>query len=212
MKYTILLITTILFLGCSFNNKDTPQSWGITDETKLSSIDGLYENRDDGNTIEHSSNITAERFVNDNRNATEFDKIDLENSKASLNNFLGAYEDDANASSVKYVRLKLDNKKLEATLFDNDFNILKTVKKNVTVSENKKLVSISHTQTMIGGENVLVAGGGKDATMFLSDEKYIYVKDGSFAAALMILPLPMPIVVSGNDWYRFKKIERETYK
>ena len=211
MKYIILLITILLFLGCSFKKK-IPPSWEVKHNMALYSIDGLYENLDIGNTS-NNDNITENRFVEDNRNALDFERIDFENRyKASLHNFLEVPATDINNSIIKYIQLKLDTKKLQVTLFDNNFNTLKTIKRDVTPDENNKSIYISEIGSGVASDNVLAIASGKSTTRFLSDGKYIYVKNSSFTVGLLILPLPLPVIASGNEWYRFKKIKKDMDK
>ncbi|WP_373000799.1 hypothetical protein [Sulfurimonas sp.] len=211
MKYIIALVIMFVFLGCSFN-KDRPKSWEVKKETTKYSIDGLYENIDVGNTHEYMNN-TADRFISDNRNALEFDKIDLENRrKASLHYFLKISTEDNSNTIIKYIELKLKKSKLQISLLDKDFNILEVVEKNILSDENNQSIYISKYNSEVANHNIVAIAGVKNTTEFLSDEKYLYVKDSEYGAALIVLPIPLPVVASGNEWYRFKRVDGDIIK
>jgi len=207
MKYITFLMITLLFLGCSFK-EDSPNSWKIKEEMTLYSIDGLYKNFDMGKR-DKINKITASDFVNDERNALDFEKNISENKHTDLlHQSLEVSITDINESSIKYVQLKLDENILNIALLDNNLNTLKKAKKDVTLDKNNKSIYIIKYESAAAGTNVVVIAGGKNTKNIFSDGKYIYVNNTEYIAALMILPLPLPIVVLGNNWCRFKKIEK----
>lgn len=178
MKYFLLTCITFLFVGCVLK-KSYPSNWASIN-MQCSEISGVYKNQ----------NEKKDTFAYEDLYSSLFPYINLKESVFDIRN-------------VKFIRLEKEKDIISVFALDKDYTVLNSTELNILSNCKDGLIHIEYKRDeqgifrdgLIGYvSNKLTIGNDKKESLIL---KFDGIGVGMYG--------PLPLMVVGNDWYRFSK-------